>query len=116
MNLQGVTITVSDLIKAKSFYESVLGFVPDISYEPTKWQSYKLDEGSGFFAIQELKGYRSNENANEIDFTLIEIEGLWNKIRETVTVIEPLEMKSWRSYKFVIADPDGNKLGFVQSN
>ena len=53
MQVQGVTISVSDLAQSKVFYEDVLGLVPDAYYEPTRWQSYKFD-GRAYFAIIEV--------------------------------------------------------------
>jgi uncharacterized glyoxalase superfamily protein PhnB len=35
-------------------------------------------------------------------------------VKDAADVVEPLAKTPWGSYKFVIADPDGFHLGFVQ--
>jgi catechol 2,3-dioxygenase-like lactoylglutathione lyase family enzyme len=49
--LSYVTITVSDLERAKDFYERILGFKQTIVYKPTKWYAYDMGTVSGGFAI-----------------------------------------------------------------
>lgn len=51
MQLQIVTLAVRSLAQSKAFYEDVLGFEPDIYYEPTRWGAYK-------FVIRDPDGFR----------------------------------------------------------
>lgn len=44
IKVQGITKIVSALDRSKRFCEDVLGFEPAASYEPTRWQSYKMSE------------------------------------------------------------------------
>ena len=38
----------------------------------------------------------------------------WLESGDKVEVVEPLAMMAWGSFKFVIRDPDGHLLAFVQ--
>jgi catechol 2,3-dioxygenase-like lactoylglutathione lyase family enzyme len=112
MQMQGVTISVSDLARSKAFYEEVLGTIPDAYYAPTRWQSYKLD-GRAYLAIIEVPGFQRQVSSDMINFDVDEIESLWQRIRDKVTVETELAETPWGSRKFVIRDPDGYRLGFV---
>ena len=112
MQVQGVTVSVSDLSRSKTFYEEVLGFIPDAYYEPTRWQPYKFD-GRAYFAIIEVADLQRKAWADIVNFDVEEIEALWNRVRGRVEVEEELGETAWGSYRFVIVDPDGWRLGFA---
>ena len=115
MQIQGVTITVSDLAKAKRFYEGVLGFVPDSYYKPTRWQSYKFD-GRAYLGIAEVVDFQRADSSDIINFDVPDVESLWNRVKDKVDVEMELSKTAWGSYKFVIKDLDGYRLGFVGIN
>ena len=48
------------------------------------------------------------------NFTVDDPDALWEQLKDTVTVIEPLFDTAYGTRKFTIADPDGNELGFVR--
>jgi len=106
MELAGITRTVSSLEKSKQFYKEILGFELGAYYEPTRWQSFKCQDDV-FFAIGEAPG-----STNEISFAVADIEALWNRVKDKVNVINPLEQAPWGTYRFVIKDPDGHLLAF----
>src|SRR5512133_724797 len=108
MKLAGITRTVASLEKSRQFYEETLGFERDAFYAPTQWQSYKCQD-STYFAVGEGPG-----STNQISFTLADVEALWERIKDKVEVINPLEQTPWGTYRFVIRDPDGNLLAFGQ--
>jgi len=112
MQVQGVTVSVSDLSRSKAFYEEVLGFIPDAYYEPTRWQPYKF-EGRTYFAIIEVPGLQRNTAADIINFDVAEVESLWHRVCDKVEVEAELGATPWGSCKFIIRDPDGCRLGFV---
>lgn len=109
-----VTITVKKLSDAKKFYEEVCGFIPQIYYVPTRWQAYEMGDMSGGFAIMEVRNSISNSSGNMVDFFVENVEKLWEQLQTKIKVVEALMHTPWGSYKFVIEDPDGNRLGFVQ--
>ncbi len=106
MQLRGITRTVKNLEASKKFYEEKLGFEPDAFYEPTKWQSYKCQEGI-FFAVGEEPG-----STNEISFAVEDIQAYWMWVKDKVEVVHPLERTPWGTYRFVIKDPDDHLLAF----
>lgn len=108
-----VTISVSNLDRARQFYTGLLGFVEDKYYQPTKWLSYKY-KGNAFFAITEVPNFQRQASEDVIDFFVDDIEELWSRIKDKAAVIRALDRTPWGSYKFVISDPDGNNLGFVK--
>jgi catechol 2,3-dioxygenase-like lactoylglutathione lyase family enzyme len=112
MQVQGATVSVSDLERSKAFYEGVLGLVPDSYYEPTRWQPYKFD-GRAYFAIIEVKGLQREAWSDIVNFGVEDIESLWDRVRDEVEVETELSETPWGSYKFVIRDPDGYRLGFA---
>ncbi len=112
MQLQVVTISVSSLVRSKRFYEGLLGFQPDIYYEPTRWQSYKL-EGAGGFGITETPDLDRPQTADIINFVVGDVEALWQRVKDEADVEAELAKTPWGAYKFVIRDPDGFRLGFL---
>lgn len=111
--LGGVTIPVSSVMESRKFYHDVLGFEEDKIYEPTRWISYKAI-GNTFFAIEEVHDFNAGKSESVIDFYLENVEEFWLKVNKKVDIVSPLERTPWGSYKFVIKDRDGNKLGFVK--
>ncbi len=85
MKIQAVTISVSNLVKSKQFYEGILSFVPDAYYEPTLWQSHE-SEGRVFFAITEVKDLQRCLTQDIINFIVPDVRGYWVKIRDKVQV------------------------------
>jgi len=112
--LSYVTITVNDIAKAKKFYEGVLEFVPTLVYKPTEWYAFDMGTISGGFAITKATEPFIPSVASLVDFFIDDVEKFWGEIKSKVEVIDELHHTPWGSYKFVIKDPDGNKLGFSQ--
>ncbi len=108
MKQQGVTRVVKNLEASRAFYERVLGLKPGPAYEPTRWQMYEMENGA-FFAIGEAPG-----STDEIGFTTRNVEGLWERVKDRVEVVEPLSHTPWGTYRFVIRDPDGHLVAFAQ--
>lgn len=111
MNIQTVTITVSDIKKSKDFYEGSLGFIPGEYYSPTNWQPYEFS--NQLFGIREKPGFVRAESYDITNFELDDVDSLWIKVQDKVKIIEKLAPTPWGSYRFVIEDPDGYQLAFV---
>jgi catechol 2,3-dioxygenase-like lactoylglutathione lyase family enzyme len=112
MRVQGVTISVSDLARSKAFYEGVLGFIPGDYYAPTRWQAYKF-EGRAYLALIEVPGFRRQAGGDIVNFDVEEVKALWDRVRDQVTAEAELAETPWGSFKFIVQDPDGYRLGFV---
>jgi catechol 2,3-dioxygenase-like lactoylglutathione lyase family enzyme len=113
IDMQVTTIEVSNINKSKSFYEDILGFECRSYYKPTQWQSYKFT-GKTFFAIMENQHLLREKSLDEIDFFVMDVEKLWANVKDKVSVKDSLAKTPWGSHKFVIRDPDGYLLGFIQ--
>ena len=111
MEFQYVTIGVSDLARSRRFYEDILGFKPDMNCE--NWQSYAI-EGDAGFAITEEPELRRVPCSDVINFSLPEIDSLWERVRDRVRVESAPQVMPWGTRKFIILDPDGMRLGFVE--
>ena len=111
MEFQYVTIAVSDLEQSKAFYSDILGFKPNGDYE--RWQSYEI-EGNAGFGISEDPNLQRDPCCNIINFSLLDLNTLWEKVRDHVRVESPPQVMPWGTYKFVILEPDGMRLGFVE--
>lgn len=111
MEFQYVTISVSDLGRSKAFYEDILGFKPSITYE--KWQGYEMEGGAGF-GINEDPNLQRVSSLDVINFALADIDSLWEKAKDRVCVESHPQVWPWGTRKFVILDPDGMRLGFVE--
>lgn len=105
MKLLGVTRLVSSLEKARQFAE-VLGFDLGASYEPTRWQAFKCQD-EVFYALGEAPG-----STEEVSFAVADVEAMWERVKDKVDVVNPLEKTPWGTYRFVIRDPDGHLLAF----
>ena len=114
MRIQGITIEVSDLARSKDFYENVLGFEPGEYYEPTRWQPYRF--GDQYFAIREIEDKKPHDDFDITNFELDDVEGLWARVKDSAEVAETLAPTPWGTYKFVVKDPDGYRLGFVRAS
>ncbi len=107
-----VTIAVKSLDRAREFYEKTLGFTPGVFYEPTRWQSYAFEGNSGF-GIIEKKDLKRENTGDIINFRMEKIEEYWQAIKGKVEVESAPGRTPWGSYKFIIKDPDGFRLGFL---
>jgi len=111
MNIQTVTITVSDMKRAKAFYEDILGFKPDEFYEPTSWQPYRFN--NQLFGIREKRGFVRPDSFDIANFETDNVEELWASVENKAKVVEELAPTPWGSYRFVVQDPDGYNVAFV---
>jgi catechol 2,3-dioxygenase-like lactoylglutathione lyase family enzyme len=114
MKLQVVTISVASLERSRLFYEGILGFEPDVYYEPTRWQSYRID-GNGGFGITEQVHLSRPQTSDIINFLVNDVEALWNRVKDITDVESELASTPWGAFKFVVRDPDGFRLGFVDA-
>lgn len=111
--LTHIRINVSDINKSLKWYEEVLGFENDGGWPLDKPTYYDFITGTGAtFAIMEVK---TEKSYGRLNFHCEDVDGLWNQLKDRVTVVEPLFNTSYGTRKFTIADPDGNELGFCMT-
>lgn len=104
-----VGIPVTDVARAREFYEGVLGLKESASYVEGKWVEYEI--GTGTLAITNVSpDWRPSDQGSspalEVDDFDASIKHL--KDRQVRFAIEPFETPG--CFTAVIQDPDGNKL------
>ena len=109
-----VCLRVTDIVRARDFYERVLGLKVASEYEgaPGKWW-IEYDVDGVTFAITNI-GSRRGEGGALPAFEVADIDAAAATLRTAgATFIEPVtEYPRCRS--FTVADPDGNQIGFHQ--
>jgi predicted enzyme related to lactoylglutathione lyase len=110
--LEHLRANVSDLHRAVEWYQDTLGFEVE-SYWPPDNPNYAdfKTAGGATFAVMEAGGRGARFN-----FTVDDPDELWERLKDNVTVVEPLFDTPYGTRKFTIADPDGNELGFVRNS
>ena len=100
-----------DLQRAVEGYTRVLGFEVVASWPP-EHPNYAHFESSGgaTFAVMEADG-----RGGRFNFTVDDPDALWEKLKDSERVIEPLFDTAYGTRKFTIADPDGDELSFVRN-
>lgn len=91
----------------------MLGFQPGEYYEPTKWQPYTFADQ--YFAIREVEAEKPHDDFDITNFELDDVEELWARVKDSAEIAEPLAPTPWCTYKFVVKDLDGSRLGFVRA-
>jgi catechol 2,3-dioxygenase-like lactoylglutathione lyase family enzyme len=112
-----VFIYVSDLDKARSFYEQTLGFGEPILINPT-WVEYALEEGS-HFALHKTDPRRfagAPQGANRMKLSIVvdDLKVAHDELKARGVKIDcPLE-KGY-GFEFIeFEDPEGNPLRLLQ--
>ena len=105
MKFQYVTIAVSSLEKSRQFYSDVLGFGETLVNE--NWIGYKLEHSAGF-GILEDKALTARTSSDIINF-----EAFWLRIKDKAQVENPPETMPWGTRKFILRDPDGMQIAFI---
>lgn len=108
MNLNHVTLIVSDFERSHAFYRS-LGFEP-ITFNPPRYARFKCPGGDATLSI-EVTGAPAAPPRAEIYFESLELDALCERLRArgVVFVQDPTDMHYlWREARLL--DPDGHDL------
>ncbi len=112
MKLTHVKAPVTDLERSLKWYTEVLGFEVASKFPKDKPVYYHFkNNGGAIFAIGVAEKVIPYERYN---FMPEDVDKLWEKLKDKVTVIEPLFDTPWGTRKFTIADTDGNEIGFYR--
>ncbi|MBS7528807.1 VOC family protein [Fusibacter paucivorans] len=110
-NLQHIRLNVSDIERSLKWYTEVLGFEVGNCWPLDNPIYYDfLSDNGATFSIGQVKGVNPSGRVN---FTVENVDELWETINDKVIVIEPIFDTPWGTRKFTILDIDGNELGFV---
>ena len=108
-----VRVNVSDFARSVAWYEETLGFKAEGHWPPDEPAYAHFDTGGAQLAISVMEPVPA---AGRCNFTVVDVEGWWSRLRNRATVVEPLHDTPYGTRKFTIADPDGNELGFVKDD
>jgi predicted enzyme related to lactoylglutathione lyase len=106
-NIAFVGIPVTDMKRAREFYEAVLGLQPDPEMTGEQWTEYSIGEGTFAIACVGEQWKPSNEGTS----AALEVENLEEAIAEfEQREIAYDKVDSPVCRMAIIEDPDGNKL------
>lgn len=110
-----VSLPVSDLQAAIDFYTGTLGFSVTREFPATTWVSLDIDEeAGGGLGLIETPVEVPDEAAVRLDLFVRDLDAFWHRIKDRVRAEHAPQRMPWGSYKAVIRDPFGNRLGLVQ--
>lgn len=107
---------VTDLARARAFYENVLGLVPSttLDHDGKGWIEY--DVGSATIAITNIdtEQWKPSPDGPSVAFEVEDFDRAMQAIRNAGVrcYTEPMELPSCRFA--VVADPDGNSVAIHQ--
>ncbi len=103
---------VTDIAKARAFYEGILGLVPNDDFPPKEdstWIEYNV--GSGAFAIGYAPGqWEPSKDGASVAFEVDDFEGMIAKLKaaDLKFKIEPMDFPTCQMA--VVLDPDGSSV------
>ena len=102
-----VAIPVTDMAKARAFYENILGLKPDPEMTGEKWTEYQI--GTCVVAIANVDGdWRPSDQGTAAALEVESLEGAIVRLNEHNIRYDQVESPVCRMA--IIQDPDGNKL------
>jgi len=111
----GVTFPVSDLERAKKFYEETLGLSK--KYEYSSYVGFECG-GVEVGLIPKLEtGQRVSMPSPPVGFLVDNVERVYNELKQKgVKFIKELHEEPWGGRQATFTDPDGNILEIMQIN
>ena len=106
-NIAFVGIPVTDMKRARAFYEDVLGLQPDTEMTGEHWTEYSIGEGTLAIACVGEQWKPSNDGTS----AALEVESLEDaiaRLEERKIAYDKVDSPVCRMA--IIEDPDGNKL------
>ncbi len=110
-----VTFYVSDLERAKKFYEETLGL--EKKYEYSSYVGFECG-GVEIGLIPKLeKGQKVGPLSPPVNFLVDDVEKVYNQLKQKrVKFVEELHEEPWGGRQATFTDPDGNTLEILQIN
>lgn len=106
-NIAFVGIPVTEMAKARAFYENVLGLKPDPEMTGEQWTEYPI--GTGVIAIASVgTHWRPSDQGTATALEVESLEGAVARLKEQKIRYDEVESPVCRMA--IIRDPDGNKL------
>ena len=105
-----VAYPVTDMARARKFYEGVLGLKPNASFESSTHKWIEYDIGTGTLGIGSSPQWLPSQDGPSVALEVEDFDAAVATLREhNVTfIIGPLDLPSCQMV--AMRDPDGNKL------
>ena len=101
-----VGIPVTDMARARAFYENVLGLKPDPEMTGERWTEYPI--GTGVIAIANVGDWKPSDKGTAAALEVESLEDAIARLKEHKLRYDQVESPVCRMA--IIQDPDGNKL------
>ncbi len=110
-----ITFYISDLERAKKFYEETLGL--EKKYEYSSYVGFECG-GVEIGLIPKLeKTQKISQLSPSVDLLVDDVEKVYNELKQKeVRFIKELHEEPWGGRQATFTDLDGNSLGIVQIN
>jgi uncharacterized glyoxalase superfamily protein PhnB len=113
-------IYVSNLRQSVEFYTQTLGFrlgqyFPDkdnSTYAPVFIGDYKLMLVQARESNKKLYSNGLGGSGTQFFVQVDDVDSVWSKVKEKVTVVDPIETKNWGDREFTLKDQDGYLISF----
>ena len=103
---------VTDMDRARKFYEGQLGLVKSSSYQGDKWIEY--DPGGCFAITNMVPGLKPSNDSGGIAFEVDDAKALTEKLRASGVTVKVDTFETPVCFMSVVLDPDGNKITLHQ--
>lgn len=103
---------VTDMARARKFYEGELGLVKSASYQDDQWIEY--DPGGCFAITNMVPGLVPSNNSGGIAFEVDDAKAITEKLKANGAKVKMDVMETPVCFMSVVLDPDGNKITLHQ--
>jgi predicted enzyme related to lactoylglutathione lyase len=107
---------VTDLARARAFYENLLGLVPSMTldHEGKGWIEYEVGSSTVAITNMDPEHWKPSADGPSLAFEVEDFDSAMQAMRNAGVLIsvEPLELPTCRFA--VVADPDGNSVAIHQ--
>jgi predicted enzyme related to lactoylglutathione lyase len=100
---------VTDMKRARAFYEQVLGLKPGEELAGGKWIEYNV--GNGIFALTNINpNWKPSDQGTAIAFEVDDIDATVEKLKKSGTKFFMEKSETPICWMAIVHDPDGNKV------
>jgi predicted enzyme related to lactoylglutathione lyase len=104
-----VGIPVTDIKRARTFYEDVLGLKPSADFSEGVWIEYEIDGGT--LAIGSVGDqWKPSSDGTSVALEVDDFEGAIKSLKDANATFDTENVESPVCRMAVVQDPDGNKI------
>jgi predicted enzyme related to lactoylglutathione lyase len=101
---------VTDMARARAFYEGELGLKSSQEMAGGKWVEY--DVGGGIFALTNIAAerWKPSDQGTAVAFEVDDLDGMVDKLKASGTTFFMEKSETPLCWMAIVHDPDGNKV------